>query len=232
MVQVKYGNMPVSMNCKVSNIVVTDKSIIAKDDGYAVIGLATGSTCSSQTQSLQLSQAATVEETTGVETSEASELNWSKTLSIGYTFGVDALGIVSQMSLELSQSVGGSQSWSNTRSKSTTTSSTSTVGTQVNYEGPGACLVIGTMKRYKVEQNSLPVLYQFKCEGGVASPQQGTIKLSSTTFDQASFLDFSHKFENAAECPQKARKCVSSIQAGTSISDPWSIKKDFDKCFI
>ncbi|XP_037040289.1 uncharacterized protein LOC119077213 [Bradysia coprophila] len=230
MIQIKYGNMPVSMNCKVSNIKVTDQSIIASSDGYAVIGFVTGSTCSMETQSLHISQAATEEETTGVETSEGGELNWSTTVSVGFSFGIDIFA-KTEISRELSQSFGGSRSWSQTRSNSSSTGSTSTVGTTVNYQGPGACLLIGTMKRYKIEQNSVPVLYDFKCEGGVSTPKPGTIKLSSTTFDQASFVDLSHSFESVDECSSKARMCVSSIQAGKLISDPWSIKKEFQDCF-
>lgn len=231
MIQIKYGNMPVSMKCKVSSIVVSDKNIIAKDGGYAVIGLATGSSCSKQTQSLTVSHADTIEETTGVETSEESEFNWSTSVLLGYTYGIGGLGATSEVTAELSQSVGGSKTWASSKSKSTSTSGTSTVGAQVNYQGPGACVAIGVMKRYQIERDNLKVMYHFKCEAGVSNPQPGTIKLTSTTFNQASFWDYTHSFKTSAECSTKARQCVSSLHAGKIISNPVDIKNKFNNCF-
>lgn len=88
------------------------------------------------------------------------------------------------------------------------------------------------MKRYKRERDSLPFLYYFQCEGGVSTPQEGTIKLTSTTFSQASFWDYTHSFETPAECSSKARQCVAALQVSDAMSAPWDIEEEFKKCFI
>ncbi|KAJ6649086.1 hypothetical protein Bhyg_04319 [Pseudolycoriella hygida] len=68
-IQIKYGNLPVALNCKVTKVAVTDSNIMAKDDGYEVIGLSSGSTCSNQVQQLTVSKSSSVTETVGAEMS-------------------------------------------------------------------------------------------------------------------------------------------------------------------
>ncbi len=231
MIQIKYGNMPVSINCKVTNIAVTDKNIVAKDDGFAVIGFATGSTCSKLAQSLTITQTDTVEESTGVEIGEEKEWNWGTELSIDFTFGLNAFGVKTEVSTGITQSFGGSKTWSSSKTKSTSTGSSSSVGTTVNYQGPGACVAIGVMKRYKIERANVPVMYHFKCDAGTINPQPGSIKLKSTSFTEANFWDYSRQFKTPAECTTKVRQCVTSLKANKIISDPEEIRTKFHNCF-
>lgn len=230
-IQVKYANMPISINCKVASIVVTDKTIVAEDAGYEVIGLSSGSTCNQETQTLILYKANSVTQTTGVTTEEGGGKSWSTSVSLEFTFGVEGVGAKADTSVGLTQSYEGSKSWSRSEEVSTSKESTTTLDANVNYKGPGACVAIGVMKRYKLERDRLPVLYHFKCEGGATTPQQGSIKLESTMFGQASFWDYTHEFKTRAECSREARQCVTTIRANKILSAPWDIEKDFEKCF-
>lgn len=155
--------------------------------------------------------------------------NWSTEVTIEFSFGV-GIGATSTVSTELSQSVGGSRTWSSTTTKSTSTSSSNSVGGTVNYQGPGACVAIGVMKRYKIARDKVPVMYNYKCDSGTLSPQPGTIKLTSTTFNQASFWDYSHTFKKTAECSDQVRQCVSELKATKIISDPKDIQNQFNQC--
>lgn len=95
-IQIKYGNMPIAMICKVSKIVVTDKDIVATDE---VIGMATGSTCSNETQKLAVNKESTVEETIGVETAEGGEINWSTSVSVQHSNSISVLGVKSEVTV-------------------------------------------------------------------------------------------------------------------------------------
>lgn len=229
-IQIKYGNMPVALNCKVERIEVTDKNINAVDDGFEVIGMTSGSSCSPLPQQLTLQSTQTLSETVGVDTTEGGEFNWSTQVSLTFTTGVN-IGAKSEVSVGLTQSVGGSKSWSHTESKSTSTGTDKSQGVSVSYQGPGACVVVGLMNRYKIERDNLPVLYHFKCEAGSVTPQTGKIKLRSNTFVNSNFQDYQYKFNSEADCKPEARACVAAIKANKVISDPTDLKVKFERCF-
>ncbi|KAJ6649087.1 hypothetical protein Bhyg_04320 [Pseudolycoriella hygida] len=230
-IQIKYGNLPVALNCKVTKVAVTDSNIMAQDDGSEVIGLASGSTCSNQVQQLTVSKESSVTETVGVETQEGGEFNWASTLSFSFTTGVN-IGAKSEITVGLSQTFGGSHSWSHTSQKSTSTESGGSLGTQVSYQGPGAAIVVGFMTRYKIERDSLPVLYHFTCEAGSLAPKTGTINLNSKSYGKANFEDYYHTFPDTAACTSKSRRCVAAINANSVSASPSRIEENFNKCFV
>lgn len=231
-IQMKYGNMPVVFNCRVTDIEVLDKNIKADFDGTEVIGITSGSSCSSITQQLKLDYADTVQETVSVETTEGGEINWGTTVSVSYTTGATEAGVKAEVTIGLSQSVGGSKSWSTSRSTSTTTAAQKAQGTVVSYKAPGACLVVGFLNRYKIQKDKIPVKYHFTCDAGTLEPQSGTIKLTSKTYSKADFQDHQFAFTSVNECTQKARSCVAMVEGRSYISDPTTLGDEFKKCFV
>lgn len=229
-IQIKYGNLPVALNCKVAKMEVVDKTIVAESDGIQVIGVTSGTTCSSNEQKLILQNMQGVSETVGVDTTDGGEFNWATTVSISFTTGV-SLGVKSTVEVGLQQSFGGSKSWSHTSSTSTTQETQKTQGAEIGYKGPGSCVVIGFMNRYKIVQDDIPVRYHFKCDGGELKPQPGKIKLTSTTYGKADFQDYHFTFKNQELCTDEARSCVSALRATKVISDPKDLRNDFYKCF-
>lgn len=229
-IQIKYGNMPVTFDCKIARIEVSEQHITAQLDGFEVIGISTGSTCASLQQQLTLQVSQTVTDTVGVETMEGGEFNWSNELSLTITNGVN-FGVSTEFSIGLTQSSGGSKSWSRTESKSTANSTEKSHGIVANYQGPGACVVVGFISRFKIQRNNIPVLYHFSCDGGNIAPQAGTITLSSKTFGFASFQDYQYEFKNEADCTSQARACVAAITADNVISDPNILDTQLKKCF-
>lgn len=230
-IQIKYGNLPVALNCKVAKIEVTDKTINAVHDGVEVIGVSAASSCAPIQQQINLQATRTVTETVGVETTEGGEFNWATEMSVTFTTGI-SIGTTSEVSVGLTQSFGGSKSWSRAEKKETMTGTENAQGTTVGYQGPGACVVFGFMNRYKIERDDLPVSYHFKCEGGSITPQTGKIKLTSTTFGSANFQDYQFKFNSEADCTSEARSCVAAIKANKVLSNPASLENDFKKCFV
>jgi len=237
-IRVKYGNMPISINCHVARIEVKD-TITADDDGYEVIGVASQTLCENTTMALAISYASTVEESTGVETSDGGEVNWSKSVSFSMSVGVTVGGSIGVASVEASlettvgteSSKGGSRSWSNTQQKSTTNSKTNTVGGTINFSGPVSAIYYGTVHRYKINRDKVPVLYHFKCKAGALTPHPATIKLSRTTYAYGVFDNFSHQFKKTSDCTQAIKDKVAAIKFGKILTSPMIIKERFFKCF-
>lgn len=169
-IQVKYGSMPVSMNCRVSGIQVTDQSIVAERDGYEVVGVATGSNCQPLSQSLLLQSTQVIGSSVDLTTEEGGEFNWGTSISVSFTTKV-GVGVERSVSVGLEQSFGGSRSWSNSKSMSASNETQSAIGSYINFQGPGSCIAIGYLNRYKVNRDSVPVKYSFKCEAGALSDQ-------------------------------------------------------------
>lgn len=231
-IQIQYGNMPVNFNCSITRVEVTEPRITAQLDGYEVIGISTGSTCAPIEQQLTLQAAETVSDTISVEMMDGGEVNWSSELSLTFTNGVDfGIGFSAQRSIGVSQSFGGSKSWSRTESRSTSNSTEKSHGIVANYQGPGACVVVGFISRYKIEKRDIPVLYHFKCAGGDMAPQAGRITLTSNTFGFANFHDYQYKFDSVANCTYEARSCVYAIRADNIVSDPNVLDAQLKKCF-
>lgn len=229
-IQIKYGNLPVATNCRVVQMNVLDQTITAVADGYEVIGISSGSTCSSIQQSLTLQSTHTASESIGVDTTEGGEFNWATQVGISLTVGVNFLG-KSEVTGSLSQTFGGSKSWSYTKSTLSSTETSNSLGVQINYQGPGACFVMGYFNRYKISKDNVPVEYVFQCDGGSMGPKTGTIKLSSVMFGKAYFEDYQFLFNDKTACTTQARTCVANIQVSTIISDPVAIQNNFYSCF-
>lgn len=229
-IQIKYGNMPVTFNCIIARIEVTEPRITAQLDGFEVIGISTGSTCAALQQQLTLQASETVTDTVGVETMEGGEYNWSNEISLTSTLGMD-FGVTVEFSIGLTRTSGESNSWSRTESKSSTNGTDKSQGIVANYQGPGACVVVGFLSRYKLARNDIPVLYHFECDGVNITPEAGKISLTSNTFGFASFQDYQYTFQTEADCTSAARACVAAIRADNIISDPNMLDAQLRKCF-
>ncbi len=229
-IRIKYGNMPIAINCRVTHIEVIDKNIVALADGYEVIGITTGSSCSTSDQLLKLDYSQTISETIGIETTEGSEINWEKELWFSFSSQFVTSGSYSpDITVGLTQLSGGSNSWYSATVKQTTTEFQKSHGTEVTYKAPGAATLVGYVTRYRINQNNVPVLYYSTCDGGSIPPKSGTIKLTSKVHGKTDFLDYQFVFNSTDTCTAKVRNCIRSI-SGT-VTDPQTLETSFRRCF-
>lgn len=229
-IQVKYGNMPVSMNCRVGGIEVPDQNVVAERDGYEVVGVATGSNCQPIVQSLLLQTTQVVGNRVDLTTEEGGEFKWGTSVSVKFTATIGA-DVSQSISVDLEQSFNGSRSWSNSRLISNETQST--IGTAVNFLGPGSCIAIGYLHRYKVNRDRVPVKYSFKCEVGQLSDQYGSIKLSSQMFGKMDFRNYCFTYNdwNVCKAQDASHDCVSYLVVNTRLSDLRTVRDSFYSCF-
>lgn len=231
-IKVKYLDVPVRMNCKLSHVEVTKEDINITEDKFEVIGLTSGFTCSSIRQQISLditqrtstSQTFNLGKNNDTTTSDGLKTNIVAGFNGPYvgTFNFDA-----EVSLTNHTNIGKLQS------NSTEDATIYSMGTTINYKGPGMALLVGLKVLYKIKMKKVPVYYHYTCEGGSKPPEQGTIDLTGETYGNVFFLDYHFTFNTPEECMSSSypHECVASIKINNFIADLDQLEKEFYKCF-
>lgn len=229
-IQARYTNQTFTAGCKVTHIEVTDNTLVAQDDGFEIVGMASGSSCSSIDQVLTLQSAQSVSETLTVETTNTNEYSWERSVSVTTTTGLSWF-VVAEVSVGVTTTNGGSTSLSNSNAESITHENQKTYGTEITYKAPGAAILIGYMKRYKITQDHVPVVYHFRCSTGNTTTRSGTIRLSSKTYGKVDFEDYQHALTDESFCTEESRLCVKSLDGSRLVSYPHGLKEELERCF-
>ncbi|KAJ6647410.1 hypothetical protein Bhyg_02632 [Pseudolycoriella hygida] len=174
-IQIKYGNMPMALRCKVAKIETIDQILVA-NDCTKLIGIISASTCPPIEQKLQLQSTQSVSESLDVVSSEGDEFNWQTTVSVNF------LNIGASLEVSVTQSIGGSKSWSDANTKSETTEKSKLEADEITYNsqgvgvgggasfgegisvGGGVGAAFRLIPRHKIGNEYVPVLYNFQCD--------------------------------------------------------------------
>lgn len=213
-----------------THIEITDNTLVAQDDGFEIVGMTSGSSCSSVDQVLTLQTTQSVAETLTIETTEGNEFNWEDSVSVTTTVGASFFATL-EVSVGVTSSVGGATSLSNTNSQSITHENQKTYGTEITYQAPGAAVLIGYMQRYKIVQDHVPVLYHFRCPSGITPTLAGKIRLSSKTYGKVDFEDFQYTLKDESFCTEESRLCVRSLDGSKLLTFPHGLKEELERCF-
>lgn len=235
-IQIQYRNVPVTKNCRRSHFEVVE-DIDFYEDSFEVLGFTSGSTCSSLPQqiNLDISQSRTLSNSTD------NENNWEASEGLHIPLELKA-GAKDNAKFTGSANFEGSFTYNHGTARAYSTSDASqmtyTMGTIINYDGPGAALVVGLRIVYKVKNlfaNSLVTVREHKIckDGGSIPPTVTSIRVDWLKFGNVFFLDHQKTFENASQCLEDSypQECVSSIKINNFIANLDQLEKAFNRCF-
>lgn len=82
--------------------------------------------------------------------------------------------------------------------------------TTINYQGPGASIVVGYRTRYNIAEN-VTVRYNYSCEVGSKPSTTARLPITGNVFGKVHFQDFHFPIMNT-KCTTEVRVCISRIK--------------------
>lgn len=220
--------------CQLTNIEVLEGADVDAErfDGTEILDIVSGGTCVGEgLGTLNVESSKTVEESVGVELSNAKEINWSLTSSVELESKLFGNGIA----LGASVGVGGSKTLEASTSRSFNSEISKGISYTTTYR-PGGVIVVKTVDRYKISASSLPVKMHFQCVNGRKFVKRSTIEMKADTFQHVHFEEMSNRFNpdtclknsGVIECLDKVKKTWLKRRGLDKIS---KLRTDFESCF-
>lgn len=236
-VQITYGPVPVAVDCKLTHIELIGDNTKPEIVDYELLGIAVGSTCSSLAQQLSLSvQDSRSHSVLFRHSTTNSKFNnvaggltfiggfWGKWTSLGYElFG----GVTFDNPI--------TNAWESAYTEANITGVDKSAKAAINYQGPGAGVLVGFRTRYSIRNSRADVLYRYTCRGGSTPPIQGSMPIIGNVYGNVFFQDFHFPF-GSRECNAELRACISRLKLNNFIYRPKNTRKAYkqlvDKCFL
>lgn len=236
-IRLQYLKKPVAVNCKQTQIALDGNRTNPISIGYDVIGFTVGSSCSFSEQQVRL----TVLQEKSYSTANSVSTNTGyffldsliKGTNIGayvpiVSFGSQVgLGRFNSYSSATEHITGNSDDVSNTTQKSQSAT--------IQYQGPGAVVVAGYRRIYRIESDKTAILYHYTCEAGTTPPTSAEIAITGNVYGNVHFQDYHFPFGDT-ECTTKLRVCISRIKLDSSVYLPrlleTKLRTEVAKCLI
>ena len=222
--------------CTLKKVTVIDNGQMEpKYENTEIIGSQDSGSCYGRaSQTLTLSSADSVEESSTFEISKSDEINWSLSVSVEVEASAKILGSGGSVTAGVSASVGGAHSITTTNSKSFSKGNEKLVGLSITFNTPGAAIVFGSVDRYTIDNSNIPADMHMECPDGSTFTKRSTIKLKSVTYPSAHFWSLNGEF-SAEACNRDwtLAECVRGVRQQHShfVGRKEEIRRAFNQCF-
>jgi len=200
---------------------ITKMSIKEEDDaqgksvGEEIVGVVTSASCSETTAKLTFTESRTVTNTITLTSSSTTGTNFGVSASMTVATTAGAIFASATTSFTAGVSVGGSRSWTNSEAKSTATSQSKSGGIMVDVDSPGGAMIVGFVKKYKMDKTDIPVTMTVECDGGQHFTYESVINLNAQTFGHTHYKYYNGKF-NKDTCRQSGGvECLYNIETAS-----------------
>merc|ERR1712168_1110378 len=167
------------------------------------------------TAKLTFTESRTVTNTITLTSSSSSAVTFgvSATMTVATTAG--AIFASATTSFAASVSVGGSRTWTSSKAQSTATSQSKSGGIMVDVKSPGGAMIVGFVKKYKMDKSNIPVTMTVECNGGQHFTYDSEINLNAQTYGHTHYKYYLGKF-NKDTCRQLGGiDCIYNLETGS-----------------
>ncbi|XP_074648422.1 uncharacterized protein LOC141903932 [Tubulanus polymorphus] len=215
--------------CKAVGMKILDQ-LQSTHTGTRVVGIATTQGCATgHSFMLNLGGTDRVVETSSFTTSKEKSFTFETTLSVSAETSVTFLGTGGSESFRVSQSFGGSTTWGSSYEKATSVGREGTAATEVTFTGPGAALIMADVREYRINNKSVNVEYDIRCDDEARYKERGVVNLSLKTYGVTHFSSYTAKY-NPGRCSRSTNECIRQLD-GKKALNPYTIVADFKRCF-
>lgn len=231
-IAVKYLKTPVRKNCRLSHIEVAKNDVDITETNFEVIGLTSGFTCSSLAQQINLdvTQSRSSSDSAGTsKTSDDSDVHISQFMGAGGYDGYFQFLFV----LEKENGVIFHHITENTQSNSYSNEMQYSMGTTIDFKGPGMALLVGLKVNHKIVPKKIPAYVHYTCKGGGSKPPELIeIDFHGDPFANVLFLDFQSTFNSTEECMSSSypHECLAGIRINNFITNLDELEEEFNNC--
>lgn len=236
-IKIQYKSVPVELNCEMARLEIVDDTS-PNIDGYQILGTTVGSTCSDSLQQLWLSVLHSTSNEWTNSNSSTVDITYGLIPKDGLSIGewIPVIGAGSSFSFDLNFGLSGHHEWVTGTSASTSNATAKSYKTTINYQGPGAAVLVGYVATYEMPPNLVDAKVHYRCEGGSKRPSKKKISYTGPIYHKVHFQDFHFPFSKKTACTTKLRVCISRITLDGTVKKPKflaaKLKTEVNRCLI